>query len=393
MSITRSPHSSTFSMHTPSPLRYSHLEEKRLKDLESAFMEATEIIINDPLMEVFKQKQETQQFMFERIQEIINEGMREANDKYVKEVIVKLEEMNNYNEGLKREMAKLRKKNFDLQGGSEQLQERLRMEFKIKSKEMMMELKKLKNEGKNFIRENEKNGKRRQELEREVEGLVLALEEKEKQEMVAVSTIKELEKELEALGRRLMEKEKKVQKMEQEMKTGAEELDFDRNKKNALLEKVKELEKEVGNAEFVRVELACEFERKIKNQEIEIEGLKKANGDIMEKMKDNTLLESLKKKTKELEESLKKEKTSLNRTRSCLEDSEFHNTQLTKTIENLKGEISEITHKLSEERRSKHSLEIKMIEIKDKNSEYNLHNNNLKDELNNLKQEVKKIAL
>jgi chromosome segregation ATPase len=380
-------------MHTPSPLRYSHLEEKRLKDLESAFMEATEIIINDPLMEVFKQKQETQQFMFERIQEIINEGMREANDKYVKEVIVKLEEMNNYNEGLKREMAKLRKKNFDLQGGSEQLQERLRMEFKIKSKEMMMELKKLKNEGKNFIRENEKNGKRRQELEREVEGLVLALEEKEKQEMVAVSTIKELEKELEALGRRLMEKEKKVQKMEQEMKTGAEELDFDRNKKNALLEKVKELEKEVGNAEFVRVELACEFERKIKNQEIEIEGLKKANGDIMEKMKDNTLLESLKKKTKELEESLKKEKTSLNRTRSCLEDSEFHNTQLTKTIENLKGEISEITHKLSEERRSKHSLEIKMIEIKDKNSEYNLHNNNLKDELNNLKQEVKKIAL
>jgi uncharacterized pyridoxal phosphate-containing UPF0001 family protein len=55
-------------------------------------------------MDVFKEKNETRVFMFERMQEIIDEGMREANDKYVKEVVKKMDKMNRYNCKMKDEI-------------------------------------------------------------------------------------------------------------------------------------------------------------------------------------------------------------------------------------------------------------------------------------------------
>jgi len=389
MSISRSPHSSTFSIHTPSPLRYSHLEDKRLKELETAFMEATEIIINDPLMAVFKEKQETQQFMFERIQEIINEGMREANDKYIKEVIMKLEEMNNYNESLKREMNKLRNMNSELQGQIGHIQENFNFQFKNKSKELVLEVKELKTELQSVIVESNMVKKRREELEVELTQLMGTIEDKEREEISAISTIKELERDLEELGKKSLEKEKRLNELEKVTKERVEEKSLGDNERRNLMDKIKEMEKEMSNNEFVRTEMACEFERKIKALDLEISELKTSNSDLYGKMNDNSILESYKKKLKEMEEMSKKEVNDLTKTKSILEDSEFHNDQLSKTIENLKKEIGEITQKLSEERRAKHTLEIRMIELKDSNSELHLINTNLKDELQSLTQEVK----
>ena len=65
-------------------------------------------------MSIFREKEETRVFMFERMQEIIDEGIREANDKYVKEVVIKMDEMNSYNCKMKREVEYLQRSNVEL---------------------------------------------------------------------------------------------------------------------------------------------------------------------------------------------------------------------------------------------------------------------------------------
>ena len=83
---------------------YSH---ERLNTLEQTFQKSIQIIIDDPIMECFRENIESRQFMFDRMKEIIRENMTQANDDYVKEILERMDHMNIFTKSLKDEVIAL----------------------------------------------------------------------------------------------------------------------------------------------------------------------------------------------------------------------------------------------------------------------------------------------
>lgn len=363
------------------PSRQSALRERRLKDLETAFQEAANLIITDPLMKVFREKEETHIFMFERIQEIINEGMKEANNKYVNQVMIKMNKLSQYNQNLKNENFELKKINFSLQKKIDEIENNVNQSYQEKVVEFSAEMESFQLKFEKVCQEKKLLEDQLKQQSKDIEEIIQSLFDKEKSESQAVTAIKKIEEEREKLKYELEKKKSEVGYMNAKMEILEKE-------KDDFLEQFRIKEKEVKKVNFESAEVKNEMERKFKALEEEIEILRKNNEEMKEIIKDNTKIEDFKSKIKILENSEKVLKESNQELKHQYDDVEFLSNQLKQTVQNLKGELSEISMKLSLERKEKHQLEISSIELKDKNSELTLLNSNFSEELISLKQEV-----
>lgn len=378
----RNHHSQSRTSNTSTPSRKSLLQERRLKDLEAAFMQATEKIINDPLMQVFREKEDTHIFMFERIQEIINEGMREANNKYVNQVIIKMKKLSQFNQNLKNENFELKQVNFSLQKQVDEIEDNMTQSYQEKVTEFSSEVENFQMKFEKVCEEKKQIEKKLRSQTNEIEEIVQNLVEKEREESQAIDTIKRIERENQKLKNKLEKKKSEIGYMEAKM-------DIFSKEKDDILDQLREREKEFKKRNFESKEIQNDTERKVRALKEEVEILKQNNEEMKSMIQDNTRVEDYKARIKFLEKNESELKDGINDLRHRFEDADFENTQLKQTIQNLKGELNELTMKLSLERKEKHQLQIANIELKDINSELNLNFSNAEEELKSLKQEVR----
>lgn len=359
----------------------SSLHEKRLKDLEAAFTRATKIIIEDDLMQVFKEKKETQIFMFERIQEIINEGMREANNKFVNQVMIKMSKLSDFNQDLKNENFELKKVNSDLQRKIDEVEINMNQSYQEKVTEFSTEVETFQANFDQVYKEKKRLEKHLRNQSNEMEGIVQSLMVKERSENKAMETIKRLEEINMEIRNRLEKKKSEVGYMEAKM-------DIFEKEKEDILGQLRSTQKELQRVKVEFEDNIVQKERKIESLDEEINGLKANNEEIKSLVKDGSKVNDFKSRIKELEQGQKKYRSDAEELKAKLDDSEFVVKQLKQTVQTLKGDLNDMTTKLSLERKEKHKIEIINIETKDMNSELNLTNSNLAEELQTVKQEV-----
>lgn len=348
-------------------------------------MEAADIIINDPLMDVFRQKEETQQFMFERIQEIISEGIREANDRYIKEVLMKMEEVNKANDKLKIENKSMAKSREELRNTIEDLQSKFNDGVEERVKSLSEEIEcykstinviqeeslKVETQNKSLI-ERLKLLEEKQASESEVEGVLKA-------------NMEEMELENEELKRILGMRDAELNKMVEKEK----EFESVREMNGKLIGKVEEMEAEYKKESEMNSNLVFELQGEIKRLKDGYEMLSGEHEELQNLISGDSQVGKLREEIKFLKISLKQISSDLDLVSQAKDDLDFEKNQLLKTVEELKKEIKDMTQKLSMERKNKQSLENKLIEMKDGNSELNMINSDMKDELTSTSQEVR----
>ena len=101
---------------------------------------------------------------------------------------------------------------------------------------------------------------------------------------------------------------------------------------------------------------------------------------------------NFKQRISDLDEEVRQLKKQIKAKETTLEDTEFTNSQLQKTISALKAELNELNKKVGEERRSKHQIEIKQIELKDQQSKLYLRSRCLEEDLERVTQELNYVS-
>lgn len=343
--------------------------EKYVERLESSFKDSIKILTNDPIMECFKENKESQMFMFDRIKEVIDQSIQIAQDEFNKEALQRLDDMKNFSHSLKDEIKQLHLLNRNLK-------EKLK---------------------KNIFSENQKNGRGEQFNTLQIDKIKMQnmLEEtrKEFESMKAkYDDSKNLLKWKDNVIRKLEDRVNDLEKGSNESKHNIENLNFELKEAKNQERKFRSLYNEL-KATYTREEskicVACEKSNlNIVNERKEIERLKKLNAKLTNSKSNDYKItlnenEDLKKFLKEKERILKDKNQKI-------EDLEYSIKQLEHSLATFKKELTESTKRVREERKYRHSVEIKMIELKDSFSELSLEVKSVRDEGQKSKQEVKK---
>jgi hypothetical protein len=86
------------------------IRTRYLSTLESSFNSAIRELVEDPLMQCFQENSESQEFMFERIKEIVSDSMNKAKDTQVEECVQKISALAIKNKGLSNDLKLARNK-------------------------------------------------------------------------------------------------------------------------------------------------------------------------------------------------------------------------------------------------------------------------------------------
>ena len=356
------------------------MEESRYQKLEQTFKEAIQQIIEDPIMDCFRENKESQGFMFDRMKEIISENMQQANDKYVKEVLTRMEDMNRFSNSLKEEIKHLNEKNSSLQRQHEQMQQNFKTDLDASVKDLTDEIKELNQLMNQYRNEKDKlQADLGKAMDRSV-GLEQELRSKEEK-------IRYLSEELDnadSIIKRLKASEKKVE--------GFEDLQDQLLSKDKEIDRLKAKlggwEKHNRKADIEFKELQDEFERRLGKLESEKRNLEMQLSTADVQIKEGEHAEEYKTKMLELETKIKNTKIEMDEKDQKIEENEFTLEQLEQTIKNVKTDLKDMTKKMSEERRCKHEIEIKMIDLKDKYSEVMLKKTEVLDDFEKAVQEL-----
>ena len=361
---------------------------ERLRMLEVCFQNSIQVIIQDPIMECFRQNTESRQFMFDRMKEIINESMSQANDEYIKEILERMDHMNIFSKSLKDEVINLTS-----------LNQKMSQEFET-AKQRSLEQANLDLEKQKLKVEDLKSKMKKESIEKYE--LIQNIEQFQQKLALLEGNIKENEElsgtqdnVIDSLKQKIESKEFEVQEL------------IDKN--NFLIQKADKFEKQMQEKEIFLDNSKKTIEQNYQmlkqsnvDKDIQLQDLKsQINLFIQEKELLQSQIQSLKKKNaglsdnsrfkrviSEQEEQIKSLKKELKKNSSSNDDIEFINSQLQKTITNLKSELQELSKKMGEERRTKHQMEIKIIETKDQLSKIFLKNRCLEDDYEKAAQEL-----
>ena len=115
---------------------------------------------SDPLMSVFREKRDTQEFMFSRLQEILTECIKETNNDYTKKLMNKMTTLTNEISSLKSSKRTLENQNVDIKNMQDREKRKFDQIIEEKVKEFSKEIETYKNminlvEGSRLELENE----------------------------------------------------------------------------------------------------------------------------------------------------------------------------------------------------------------------------------------------
>lgn len=342
--------------------------ESYFSKLETSFKDSMQIIVNDPIMECFKENKESQLFMFERIKEVITQSLQEAQDEYNKEAMNRLDDMKNFTSALKQEIKQLTLKN-------KSLKEKLKIQASQEKCNVSLD------QAKSLQIENAKLENQFEEVKKELKDSKIKLADSENLLNWKEDVIKNLED-------TIIKLEKSGNDSRNELHNLTIKLTEISNQEEKYRNMYLELKSEMKNTKISDNCQECEkTNSELKKAFREVEQLKKVNAEL-ERIKQHDFRSTLKRK-EELEKELKERESSFSQKDQKIEDLEFVVKQLEQTVATFKKELTESTKRVREERKYRHGVEISMIELKDSFSELTLETKTIKDENQKSKQEVR----
>ena len=301
----------------------------------------------DPLMSVFREKPTTQEFMFTRLQEILMDCIKEANNEYSKKLMLKIQDQNNDLSQLKQLKRGLDTELLEIKNLTESDKRRYENLIEEKVKDFSSEI-----EGyKNMV--NLVEG-RRLELENELSNLKLKLEEQnnstqdiQKQHTEEISNknkkIEELQQEISDKMNQFNDLGSRLQQLSQKMKDYDQESRQKDAEKEQLLAKFAEMEKDYQKNENMGRVLAEELNSKIQACQTELKQERDKYYDLEQLMNSDNKFKNVMDKNKSLEEELDFKKDELDVYVLNLEESEFNASQLEVTVANLKNDLTDMS--------------------------------------------------
>lgn len=349
--------------------------EEYFSKLEGSFRESIQIIVNDPIMECFKENKESQMFMFERIKEVVTQSLQEAQDDYNKEALQRLDDMRDFTSSLREEIKQVSISNKNLKE-------------KLKKKSQGRNSNQGSLEVKSLQIENEKLENNMQEIRKELKDAQIKVRDSEnllnwKEDVVKKleDTIMQLESENNSARAEMQNLSSKLKEtMDQETKYRNLYLDLKSNQGGQMSSRT--------NDKCVNCERLYSQLKKMKREKNQLE---KMNSEL-ERVKQHDL-KSTQNRNDELEKELNDKDKMFFQKDQKIEDLEFTVKQLEQTVATFKRELTESTKRVREERKYRHSVEISMIELKDSFSELTLEAKSVRDENQKSRQEVKKIFI
>lgn len=343
--------------------------ETYFSKLEGSFKDSMNIIVNDPIMECFRENKESQLFMFERIKEVITQSLQEAQDEYNREALQRIDDMRSFTSSLKEEIRQLNSVN-------KSLKEKLKKKSGNKEQEL--------EQGKSLMIEKVKLETEMEEIKSNFESLRSKLSDAESLLNWKEDVIKKLEDSIDHLQKNEKDQLRKIEELNLELKKAFKnetdlksELEAEREKNQIRRNEVEE----------IRHCKECDsYSQRLRMQNRELQELRLAKEDL-EKIKNHDF-KNISQNCQSLEKALEDKNKILATKDQKIEDLEFTVKQLEQTISSFKYELTESTKRVREERKHRHSIEINMIELKDSFSELSLEIKGVRDENQKSKQEV-----
>jgi myosin protein heavy chain len=333
--------------------------------LVEAFQKGISQIMNDSILDCFKKSYESQEFMFDRMKEILTECLKEANNQNCQELESRLESANQKISSLDSQLREAKiahEQILTFKGDSGHFSGSRHSASESRQEDVQRELEYMKEENKKLCNRIVSLTANQYKTESDDSMHHLSRNNEYLEEKLT------LEKMVKSLKHKLAEVQdvnKNLQEVEKTLKLKLES-------KSRMIEEYKEkvmtLERDQKRVMYDKKESEELFDRKCKLLEEENQILhakfNEMNNSYEKIGSDSEIRESL----KVLETKYGEIKESSKAAGRRLEEAEFNNEQLRMTITALKAEIINLNEILSGERNGKYQLEIKMIEMRDKES-------------------------
>ena len=375
--------------HESAPNHQSPSDDK-IENLKRAFQDSIEILLNDPLMQCFNGSDDLRQFMLDRVKEIIDDNMHKASEKYSKETLNRINDMERYTKSLQREIQILTEKNQRLSSQMDDVRDQCRQDTRgdIRKMEELIETQK-----EVIDREMVKKENMTSKLalkESQIKDLIKSIDQKDAQIGGKTKEIEGLRSEVEELSDRIEEfkqrfdlLEIKADKAQEACKQKSAELEGEK-------QRVIEIQKEARRLNFEKKEQDEEYRRTVGDLIDEVEmyksSMKEVNNILNKNSKGNG---DHKEKIASLDNQVKKFKHECIKKIKTIEEMEFMDSQKNATIEKLREDIIDYSKKLSSERNLRNEVEIRARELNDKVSDLVIEISLMKDNFEKASKEVR----
>ena len=367
-------------------------EDNRSSLIQNSFRISINDLLRDPLMNCFKENEESHRFMLERIEEILQQSMEMVNDQSVKQYANQVKELQSQNGLLQDRLEDSEKQRKQLEVKFDNFREGLSMQSGIDFRKEKLDL----NDIEGIRKCLSMNGK-------QMQGLI-------DDEGMFFKEVDELKQLLNKREEEIKEKESLISEQDQELKTFKKKNQtFQRGIKSAadhiakLIESNKKKEGEIGelkkmlsdkNLEIKRLEYKInksdqEFDRKSKllDEEIAMYNNSMKHLDMIFEKQSRT--EEEKDKILKLEDQCVKLIRKSQIHQKDLNDSLFVVQQKEKLVGTLKAEILKFSKKLSTERKESNELQKKILKMQDLMAEKRMEYSLTADNYQNIQKEVK----
>jgi len=345
-----------------------------IKVAENCLKQLFDSISDDPMMECFKESQETKNFMFSRINEIVKENIALITDETNKTLLKKLKELEHSYSKTQGELSSL-----------QQIHSKISETAMIASKEEFNQLKK---EVEELTSKSQMMGSELQNLRNQNSVL---LEEKENSH-ISINSLKEkLDKSNQDTARKkeelksLLDKFEKLKSRFASIENERASLKQDEDSKTSEHQR---MSNELNRLRFDNQELLDAQSRLIHKYESELNFVKQKLRESSEKQTFSKKNEDYKTHIKQLEQRFSDLRENSSKVLEQLEEAEYVNEGLKQSHSRLKEELDKLTNELIEERKIKYELEMKTIENKERITELLHQNSSLLDESSTNNEEV-----
>lgn len=350
------------------------------EELKSSFKKSIQVLVDDPLMQCFRDNPESQVFMFERIDEIIHDNIQNILQKMNFKDSEKYDELKKMNENLKYDLEELVKYNTELKEDITNLKNKTLnlnsgRDSQRKAKEIEEELNQARVHIEGCYEKIKQKDSQIEELLELVEKQKVNLKQSENNE------VKKFESN-QSLRSLLDEQKESLTNYESELQQNFKLIQDKNNEISNLKQNLKVMEKELRKMKLTRNDLQKDQKRKITELQDEVEMYKKTMKDLNALLDKHSRFdnnESL--RISQLEMEINKLKDLCNEKDSDIEQTRFCLEEVEKMKNSLKEQVKDLTGKLNILEKEKAEMYIKCQGLNQKVSDLKIKDSLLKDEI------------
>lgn len=348
--------------------------------LKTAFKTSVDQIIQDPLMQCFKENPESEVFMLDRIDEIINENIQRIIQNDKSHSSEQFGELMKINENLKMDLEELANFNTELKGENIQLKQEMdnrnnQKEFSKKYQELENEVSLAQNHIESCYQKIKEKDSQIEELLELVQKQKLTLKNSENEENKTF-------KNTESLKFLLEEQKSSLNGYEEEMKKNFRMMEEKEEEILVLRKNLKSAQSQIRKSKLFRDDIKKDQIRKIKELQDEVEMYKKSMKDLNFLLDKHSNFEDKEtSKITNLEMDIKKMSDLIKEKDSEIEQAKFNFEELERLKNGLKEQVKELTSKLGHLQKEKSDVEIRQKTLNQRVSDLKINDAILKEQL------------